>query len=79
MVNVAHNNYNGISQFKILLAVLGLVDNSLLDGNNYFLLNLCTEFGRNDFSRVVVDNLVCGYHHTQSKELLDNLSRLHLK
>ena len=56
---------NVISLAGLSLAVGMLVDELFFNGNNNSLLNLSTHFGNNDFSGIVVDNLIYGCHHTE--------------
>ena len=79
MVNVSHNAYNGITENKILVVVLAVVDNSVLYSYNDRLFALCAKLGCNNFGCIIVDNLVDRCHLTEGKELLDNLCRRHMK
>ena len=73
MVNVAHYANNGATGHKVFGGILGVVDNTLFDGYNYLTLNLCTEFGCNDFGGIVVDSLGNRSHDTEEHKLFNNL------
>ena len=79
MVNVSHNNNDGVTGLKIFFRIDRIVDNSLLDCNDNLFFNLCAELCCNNFSRIVIDNLVDRCHHTECEQLFDNLCRRHFK
>ena len=79
MVNVTHYANNGVTGNKILIIILAVVNNSILNCDNNCLFALCTKLGRNDFGRIIVDDLIDRCHLTEGKELFDNLCRRHVE
>ena len=73
VVNVTHNNNDRIARLQLLFLVLVLIEQLLLDGNVYFLLNLAAHFLCNDGCGIVVDHLGDGRHNAQLDETLDNI------
>ena len=73
VVNVTHNNNDRIARLQFLFLVLVLIEQLLLDGNVYFLLNLAAHFLCNDGCGIVVDHLGDGRHNAQLDETLDNI------
>ena len=79
MVNVTHNDNNGVSGLKVCIIVLCGVDDSVFDCNDDFLCDLCAELACYDFCGVVVENVVDCCHLAECKELLDYLCGSHLQ
>ena len=79
MVNVSHNNYNRCSAYKISLVVLAVIDNLLLDCNNYLFFNLRVELHSDKRSGVKVDCVGRGNHCTHHKRFLYNLGNRSLQ
>ena len=79
MVNVTHNDNNGISRLEVCIVVLCSVDNSVFDCDNNLFLYLCAELCCNDFCCIKVEHIVDCSHLTEEEELLDNLGGCHLE
>lgn len=55
VVNVTHYNNDRAARFKVCIIVISVVNETLLNGNDNFLFNLCAEFLSNERSCVKVD------------------------
>ncbi len=72
VVNVTHNDYNRAAGLEICIVIVGIVDKTLLNGNDNFLLYLCAHFLSYERSCIEVDLLIDGSHYTQLHQLLDD-------
>ncbi len=79
VVDVTHNNHNRSPRNQVLIGVLTVVNDTLFDGNNDFLLNLSMKLHSNEAGRVKVDDIVYRGHNSHHHEFFDNLSRRSLK
>ena len=73
VVDVAHDHHHGGAGLKVLLLVLGGVDQLLLDGDHDFLLHLAAQLHGYQGGSVVVDDLTEGGHHAHLHQGLDHL------
>ena len=79
VVNVTHNaNYRRSCNCIFIIFNL-FFDNLVLNSNNYFLFNLCAKLCCNNFSSIIIDNLVNRCHHTEAHKLFDNFCCSHTK
>ena len=79
VVNVTHYNNDRITRLKALGIVGSILEQTLLDGNDNFLLDLCAEFLGNEGSGIEVDCLVEVSHNAEVEQLLDDLGSCHLQ
>ena len=79
VVNVTHYNNDRITRLKALGIVGSILEQTLLDGNDNFLLDLCAEFLGNEGSGIEVDCLVEVSHNAEVEQLLDDLGSCYLQ
>ena len=75
MVNVTHDNDDRRPADKLILSVLMVVNESLLDGHDDFLLDLAAKLHCDESGGIVVDYLGDGGKHAELEKLLYNLGR----
>ena len=73
VVNVTHDNDDRRSGHKILRLILVVVDQTLLNGDDDFLLDLAAKLHGDERRGVIVDNVGNGSEHAELKELLYDL------
>ncbi len=70
VVNVSHNYDYGAARLEVCIVVIAVVDEALLNGNDNFLLNLCTELLCYERSCIEVYLLIDRSHNAETHELL---------
>ena len=71
VVNVTHNADNRAAFFGIL-GIVVLVDQTVFNGHDHFVLYLCTQFLCHQRCGIEIDLLVNGRHNAQHHQLLDD-------
>ena len=79
VVNVTHYADNGGTLNEVLIAVLLLVEELLLNGNDYLLGTNGTKLVCNKVCRIVIDDLVYRNHHAHHHKALNYLCGSYLK
>ena len=79
MVNVTHDDNNGVSRHEVALIVNAVVDDPVLNCDDNLFLDLCAELLGDDGGGVVVKHFVDRDHLTEREELLDDLCCSHFE
>ena len=74
---MTHDADDRVSREKVGLFVFGVVDDPVFDGDDDALLDMGTEFFRNDGSGVEVDDVIDGRHLTEREQLFDDFGSGH--
>jgi len=79
VVNVAHYYNNGASFNKVFILIVKILNKSFLNGDNYFLLDLCTKFFGNKRGSVKIHRLVYSCHNAKSHEFFNDFIDIYFK
>ncbi len=79
VVDVAHDDDDRAAGLEVLVSVLGLVEESVLDSHDNFVLDLCTDLHCDESGGIVVDDLRSGGKDAHSHQALDDLGSLNLE
>ena len=73
MVDVAHDDDDGRALDKIFFIVHAVINDAVLNGDDDLALDLSVHLGGDDGRRIKIDRLIDRGHHTEGKQLFDNV------